>query len=75
MNDEIIAVGTRIRFTQTLDMPANEEHPHLIYAIKGETGEVTGHGSHEGYWVKTDRRSDSFGASHEEFTAEGVGKQ
>lgn len=64
---ELLPVGTRIRFTQTLEERANEEHPDLTFAARGETGEITGHGTREGYWVKTDGWPHSFGASREEF--------
>lgn len=62
-----LPIGTRIRFIKTLDAPANEDHPAIVYARKGETGEITGHETKEGYWVKTDSWSASFGASANEF--------
>ena len=65
----ILPVGTQIRFTQTLEEPASGEHPHLIYAERGELGEITGHGTREGYWVKTDSWPNAFGAARDEFEA------
>ena len=70
----MITIGTRIRFLKTLDAPASEEHPACQYAAKGETGEVTGHGTREGYWVKTDGWPHPFGASAEEFEVLGQKK-
>jgi hypothetical protein len=60
-------VGTRIRFTRTLDEPAGSDSPARLYATKGETGEITGHGCKEGYWVKADNWPNPFGASEKEF--------
>lgn len=62
-----LPIGTRIRFIKTLDSPANEDHPAIVYARKGETGQITGHGTREGYWVKTDSWAAPFGASAAEF--------
>ena len=63
-----LGVGTRIRFRKLLDAPANEDHPEIIYAVKGEMGTITGHGTREGYWVKSDAwASASFGASLDDF--------
>lgn len=69
---ERLPVGTRIRFTRTLDDPANEEHPHLVYAEKGETGEIVqgDRPAYEGYWVKVDHWPHPFGASRDEFEPE-----
>lgn len=64
-----LPIGTRIRFLRTLDAPANDETPAQIYAYQYELGTVTGHGSREGYWVKTDRWPTPFGASDQEFEA------
>jgi hypothetical protein len=63
----MIAVGTRIRFTKTLTEPASGDHPALLYAKAGQTGEITGHGCREGYWVKTDDWPNPFGAAPDEF--------
>lgn len=61
--------GTRIRFLKTLDAPANEESPAVVYAEKGDTGEVVenpnvpgGGPPREGHWVKWDRWPHPFGA-------------
>jgi hypothetical protein len=62
-----LPIGTRIRFTQTLECDANEDHPAFTYAIKGDLGEITGHGCREGYWVKWEHWPTPFGASREEF--------
>lgn len=65
-SSDLLAVGTRIRFIKMLDDGPNEERPAVVYAEMGETGEITGHGTPEGYWVKTDRCPHSFGASIDE---------
>ena len=62
-----LPVGTRIRFTKRLDAPANEDHPAIVFAERGELGTITGLGTPEGYWVKTDSWPAKFGASSEEF--------
>lgn len=62
-----LPVGTRIRFTKTLTEPACGDHPAFIYARKGELGEITGHGTREGYWAKWDRWPHPFGLSPAEF--------
>jgi hypothetical protein len=65
----LLSVGTRIRFRRMLDDGPNEDRPAVVYAFGGETGEITGHGTPEGYWVKTDRCPNSFGASDDEIEA------
>ncbi len=65
----MLAVGTKIRFTQTLDAPSNEDHPAIVYAYRGETGRVIGHDAIEGYQVVSDRWPDWFGATDVEFEA------
>lgn len=65
--EQPLSVGTRIRFKQTLDKPADEEGPAQIYARAGELGTITGHGTREGYWVKRDAWPAPFGASDKEF--------
>ncbi len=62
-----LPVGTRIRFTRTLEADGTGDHPALLYAEKGELGEITGHGTREGYWVKVDSWPNPFGAGPEEF--------
>lgn len=62
-----LPVGTRIRFTRTLDCGPTGDHPALLYAKRGELGSITGHGCAEGYWVRTDSWPNSFGASPDEF--------
>lgn len=57
----MLPIGTRIRFTKTLD------HPDIVLAYRGDTGEITGHGTPEGYWVKADGWPAPFGASRDEF--------
>ena len=64
---EPLPVGTRIRFTRTLTGEATGDHPAFLYAEKGDGGEITGHGTPEGYWVKWDRWPHAFGASRDEF--------
>jgi hypothetical protein len=55
---------TRIIFLKTLDAPANEDHPYIIYAEEGETGEIVKEGGcPEGAMVKTDRWPHAFGAT------------
>lgn len=58
----MLPVGTRIRFLRTLAEAPTGDHPALLYAEKGEGGEVTGHGCTEGHWVKTDKWKSPFGA-------------
>jgi hypothetical protein len=58
-----LPIGTRIRFIKRLDAAANEEHPDIVYAKCGETGEITGHNDFEGYMVKTDHWPAHFGAA------------
>lgn len=68
MTEEMnLPVGTRIRFTKNLTEPAGDEHPGRLYAEKGSLGEITGHGTREGYWVKWDHWPHPFGASRDEF--------
>lgn len=67
MTRELLPVGTKIRFTKTLEDGPSEERPAIIYALKDETGVITGHGSREGYWARIDSCSAPFGASREEF--------
>ena len=63
----MLPIGTRIRFTQRLDAGPSEDHPAILYAARGATGEITGHGTKEGYWVKTDDWPHPFGAAETEF--------
>ena len=57
-----LKVGTKIRFKQTLDAPANEDHPAIEYAHYNETGEIVKVGGcREGFWVKTDSWPHKFG--------------
>lgn len=67
MSESLLPIGTRIQFTQTLEAMANEDHPAIVYATKGELGYITGHGTREGYWVKRDNWPNPFGASSNEF--------
>lgn len=62
-----LPIGTRIKFRKTLTEPACGDHPALRYASEGETGEITGYGTPEGYWVKTDNWPNAFGAAPWEF--------
>lgn len=71
-----LPIGTPIRFLKKLDAAANENHPAIIYADKGETGTITGHNASEGYMVKTDTWPASFGAElGTEFTPVQSGEQ
>jgi hypothetical protein len=70
--DNLLPIGTRIRFQRTLDKPADSDSPAQVYAWAGELGEITGYGCCEGYWVKTDRWPTPFGASPEEFEVVGL---
>ena len=63
----LFPVGTRIRFVKTLASGPDEFSPGNLYTRKGDLGEVTGHGTREGYWVKTDNWPHAFGASDSEF--------
>ncbi len=62
-----LPVGTRIRFTRTLDCGPTEESPALLFANKDEEGEITGHGCWEGYWVKRDAWDEPFGCERKDF--------
>ena len=57
-----LPVGARIRFLKMIDSPPTGDHPALLYAKKGELGEITGHNCMEGHWVKTDAWPHPFGA-------------
>ena len=57
-----LPVGTRIRFTRTLEMGPTEDSPACLFANKDEKGEVTGHGCWEGHYVKRDAWPTPFGA-------------
>ena len=73
-NMSILPIGTRIRFIKSLYGHATGDSPACIYAEKGELGVVTGHGTPEGHWVKTDNWPHAFGAEcGTEFTKEGEG--
>jgi len=39
---EKLPIGTRIVFVKLLDEAACGDHPELVYAYKGDEGEVTG---------------------------------
>jgi hypothetical protein len=67
-------IGTKVKFPRNVESPSNEEHPHLIYAWAGETGEVVGHNDweYEGYLVKSDNSPHPFGISPNEFEPQGV---
>lgn len=45
---ERLPVGTRIRFTKTLECGPTGDHPAFLYARKGEYGAVTGHSDVKG---------------------------
>jgi len=60
-----LEIGTRIIFVKLLDSPATGDHPELVYAYKGDEGEVTGYNNFEGYWVKRDKWPAPFGAEIE----------
>jgi len=64
---DLLPIGTRIRFTKTLESGPDEYSPGNLYARAGEFGEITGHGTQEGYWVKWDAWPNPFGASADEF--------
>jgi len=64
MSDIRLPVGTKIRFLQTLETGPTGDHPALLFARKGQTGEVTGHNDNEGHWVKTDDWATPFGATY-----------
>lgn len=65
-----LEIGTRIRFNRTMTEPACGDHPALLYAYKGEAGTITGYGTKEGYWAKTDNHPAAFGAAPHEFDVE-----
>lgn len=62
-----LPVGTRIRFIKHLTEPACGDHPAREFARIGDLGEITGHDTKEGYWVKRDVWPSPFGASPDEF--------
>ena len=64
---DLFCVGTRIRFLKTLEEGPSEDSPARQYAARGELGTISGHGTREGYWVKTDSWPTPFGASDDEF--------
>jgi len=70
-DEKLLPVGTRIRFTEDLEEGATCDHPPLSYAQKGQTGTITGHGTWEGYWAKTDTWPNAFGAKRSEFEVVG----
>ena len=55
LGGELLPVGTRIRFTKTLESGPDDYSPGNLYAKAGDFGTITGHGCVEGYWVKWDR--------------------
>ena len=57
-----LPVGTEIIFIKRLSSGPDDFSPGNLYAPKGGTGVVTGHGCHEGHWVKWDNWPHSFGA-------------
>lgn len=57
-----LPVGTRIKFIKELSSGPDEFSPGNLYAPKGATGIVTGHGCSEGHWVKWDEWEAPFGA-------------
>ena len=61
-NKTRVPIGTRIKFLKTLEEGPTAETPSFLFAEKGEYGEVTGHNSTEGHWVKTDSWPTPFGA-------------
>lgn len=65
-----LEIGTRIRFNRTLQEQATGDHPALLYAYEGETGQIVGDDAPEGYWIKTDNHPDKFGAAPHEFDVE-----
>jgi hypothetical protein len=65
--EDVLPVGTRIRFMRDLIEPACGDHPAMLFAERGGIGEITGHGCYEGYWVKWDKHPAPFGAGRDEF--------
>jgi hypothetical protein len=59
-----LPVGTRIVFLKTLTADACGDHPELLYAEKGQGGEVVDHGCAEGHWVVADGWPNKFGAAY-----------
>lgn len=64
---DIIPVGTSIIFTRTLGLPASEGQAALVFARKGESGEIAGYIGTEGYWVKANSGQQQFAAVASEF--------
>lgn len=68
----VLPVGTRITFIRSIYGEADEYQPACVYALRGDGGVITGHGTPEGYWVKWDHWPHAFGAEHGvDFIAEG----
>ena len=65
----LLPVGTRIVFNQTIEIGPDDHQPLTVIARKGDSGEVTGHNSKEGFMVQTDIHKQPFGARPTEFTA------
>ncbi len=64
---DLLPIGTKIEFTKSLFGSANDDHPDIVFAYKGETGVILGHDTCEGYRVKADNCEASFGAARSEF--------
>ena len=62
-----LPAGSKIKFLRELPSGPTEEMPAFLYATKGGTGEITGHGCWEGYQVKWDRWTEPFGCKREDF--------
>lgn len=63
----LLPIGTRIRFIKELSCGPCEDHPAFLYAPNNGFGEITGHNTREGYWVRWDGWPEPFGAGDEEF--------
>lgn len=67
-SEQLLPIGTRIQFLKTLECGPDDYSPGNLYAVKGEFGTITGHGTREGYWAKWDGWPHApFGLSPDEF--------
>jgi len=65
--NDLLCVGTRIKFNKYLGDGVSEDCPAITYANKDDEGEITGHGCKEGYWVKRDVWKSPFGCERKDF--------
>ena len=64
-------IGDRIRFTKTLTEEACGDHPRLLYASKGELGEIVPAQYGTEIWAKRDAWPAPFAVTTDEIEHEG----